>query len=153
MYRIDDALKEFLESGVAVIVGTGDAAGRPHVTFAWGPRVHESRTRMDVFLEAARSDRPLANLRANDRIAMTVAHPVIYRSVQLKGRFYESAPLDEADQAWVTRHRDDFLVTTSLIGDPPAAIQAMWLDEVIRITFDTEAAFDQTPGPKAGRAL
>ena len=39
VYRINPELKEFLESGVACLVGTGDAGGRPHLIHGWGPRV------------------------------------------------------------------------------------------------------------------
>jgi len=153
MYRIDDALKEFVESGVAVIVGTGDARGRPHVAYGWGPRVRTDRTTMDVFLDLARSGASIANLRANGRIAVTFAHPVSYQSVQFKGTFLDAGEPDDADTAWVRRHREEFLVATSLIGDPPAVIQNRWLEEVLRIAMNVERAFDQTPGPDAGRPL
>ena len=153
MYRIDAGLKEFVESGVAVLVGTGSADGRPHVAQGWGPRVSDDGSTVDVFLDAARADQSLANLKANGRIAVTLAHPVSYRSVQFKGAFRDSREPDEADRSWVEQHRENFLVTTSLVGDPPWVIRGMWLDETIRISFEVERAFDQTPGPEAGKPL
>lgn len=152
-YQIDAGLKEFLESGVAVIVGTGDADGRPHVAWAWGPRVRPDGVTVDVFLDALRAEQTLSDVKANKRFAMTVAHPVYYRSVQLKGTFRRVAQPDEADEAWVRKHREAFLVATSLVGDPPAAIRSLWLDEVVRVSFRVEQAFDQTPGPRAGTPL
>jgi hypothetical protein len=153
MYRIDDSLKEFLESGVAVMLGTGSTDGRPHLAFGWGPRVRDDRTSMDLFVDTARAGRPLANLAENERIAVIFAHPVSYRSVQLKGSFRDSGEPSENDLERVRRHRDDFLVTTTLIGDPAATIQNLWLDDVVRISFDVGGAFDQTPGPEAGKPL
>jgi predicted pyridoxine 5'-phosphate oxidase superfamily flavin-nucleotide-binding protein len=153
MYPIDESLKEFIASGVATLVGTGDTNGRPHVVYGWAPRVADADGRVEVFLDAARADRTIANLRANGRIAVTVAHPVSYRSVQLKGDFREVDEPSEADKVYVQQRRDDFLTTCALIGDPPEAIRNLWLEEVVRVAFTVRQAFDQTPGPNAGKPL
>jgi general stress protein 26 len=154
MYRIDDDLKELVESGIATIVGTADDEGRPELAYGWAPRVSASGTAMEVFLDTERAHATLKNLRSNGRIAVTIADPMSLRSVQFKGhaRAIEDAP-DEADRAWVQQQREAFLITTSLVGDPPSAIRNMWLDEVLRVTFEVERAFDQTPGPRAGTPL
>lgn len=153
MYSIGDELKEFLESGVATIVGTGDANGRPHMAYGWAPRVAGREGVVEVFLDRERADQTLADLRANGRIAMTVAHPVTYRSVQLKGRFRESGEPNDADKEWVHRGREGFSVSTALVGDPPGVIKNMWLEETVRVAFEVDGAFDQTPGPEAGKPL
>ncbi len=153
MYRVEDDLKEFVESGPAVMIGTGDGDRRPHVMFGWSPRVGADRTSIEVFLDAARADTTLRNLQANGRIAMTIADPVSYRSVQFKGRFRGSEPPTKSDLAWVRRGREAFLAVTSLIGDAPGMIRSLWLDAVVRIDFDIENAYDQTPGPGAGKPL
>ena len=49
--------------------------------------------------------------------------------------------------------REAFVVSTSLIGDPPEAIRGMWMDGIVRLAFRVERAFDQTPGPGAGKPL
>jgi hypothetical protein len=152
MFRIDDSLKEFIESGVATLIGTGDSGGRPHVAYGWAPRVTEEGT-VEVFVDAARAERTLANLEANGRIAVTVAHPVSVRSVQLKGRFRESGPPNPADKEYVQQRREDMVTSTSLIGDPPDIIRALWLEDVVRLSFTVDQAFDQTPGPNAGQPL
>jgi pyridoxamine 5'-phosphate oxidase-like protein len=152
-FRIDSDLKELIESGVAVLVSTGDVERRPEVAYGWGPRVREDGWTIDVFLDRARADQTLANVQANGHIAMTVADPVSYRSAQFKGSFGDAGEASAEDEAWVLRHREAFVVTTSLVGDPPEAIRGMWMDEVVRVSFKVERAFDQTPGPNAGRPL
>jgi hypothetical protein len=152
-YKIDQALKEWVESGVAVLVGTGDEAGKPCATYGWGPRVGEDGVTVDVFVDSLRAGQTLANLRANGRIAVTIAHPVSVRSVQFKGTVRDTGQPDERDNAWVAKQREDFVVSTALIGDPPATIRNLWLDDVTRISFTVEKAFDQTPGPEAGKPL
>ena len=84
---------------------------------------------------------------------MTVADPVSYRSAQLKGRFVDSGDPTEVDRTWVQRHRDMFLVATTLVGDSPTAMRNRWMDDTVRVTFRVERAFDQTPGKNAGIAL
>ena len=153
MYEIDDSLKEFIESGVATLVATGDSSGRPHVAYAWAPRVAENDGHMEVFIDTARADRTIANLRANGLIAVTMAHPVSYRSVQLKGNFGDVGEPSVEDQAYVQQRREDFLTCTSLVGDPPESIRNLWLEDVVRIAFTVDQAFDQTPGPDAGKPL
>lgn len=153
MYQIDDALQSYVESGVATIVGTGDERGRPEVAYAWGPRVRADRRLLDIFLDLDRSDVTLANLHANGRIAVTFADPVTLRSVQFKGRFVEQGEATEDDREWVQRQREAFLVTTSLVGDPPSMIRNLWMEQVVRVTLEVDQAFDQTPGPDAGRPL
>jgi pyridoxamine 5'-phosphate oxidase-like protein len=152
-FRIDGDLKEFVESGVAVLVSTGDEQRRPHLAYAWGPRVRSDGSTIDVFLDTARSGQTLANARANGKMAMTVADPVSYRSVQLKGAFGDTGEATAEDAAWVQRHREAFVVSTSLVGDPPEAIRGLWMDDVVRVSFSVERAFDQTPGPGAGKPL
>ena len=152
MFRIDDNLKQFIESGVATLVGTGDKAGRPQIAYGWAPRVKDPAT-VEVFVDAARADKTVANLRSTGKIAMTVAHPVSVRSVQIKGRFIEvSGPAPE-DAPYVQQRREDFVTSTSLIGDPPETIRNLWMEDVLKLTFSVEQAFDQTPGPNAGQPL
>jgi hypothetical protein len=152
MFRIDDSLKEFIESGVATLVGTGDSTGRPQIAYGWGPRVKDESS-VEVFIDSARADKTLDNLRSNGRIAVTFAHPVSYRSVQLKGEFQAADEPDDEDREYVKQRREGFVTSTSLIGDPPETIRNIWLEDTVRIVFRADFAFDQTPGPNAGKPL
>lgn len=152
MFHIDAELKAFLESGVALQAGTASLDGKPHCGSAWGPRVNEDGT-VSVFLDTRRAARPLANLAVNPRIAVIFAHPVSYRSVQIKGRWKAtSAPTDD-DEAWVKHHRELFATNVILVGESPESVRNTWMTDVIRVDFAPDAAFDQTPGPGAGLAL
>jgi hypothetical protein len=152
-FRIDADLKAFIESGVAVLVATGNEQRRPHVTYGWGPRVRDDGRTIDVFLDTARAGQTLSNAQATRRMAMTVADPVSVRSAQFKGTYVDTGVPADEDSAWVQRHREAFVVSTSLIGDPPDAIRGLWMDDIVRVSFIVEKAFDQTPGPGAGKPL
>ena len=154
MYVIDDELKEFVESGVATIIGTVDRAGRPHIVFGWGARVGEDRTSVTVFVEEARASRPFSNLAETATVAMTVTSPVSYRSVQFKGALLATGSAEAADEPWVQKQRDAFQVETMLVGDSPQSMKNMAMSgPLVWLRFKTERAFDQTPGPEAGLPL
>jgi hypothetical protein len=153
LYRIGDDVKEVLESGCAVVVGTASAAGRPESMYAWGPRLQEDGSTLSVFIERQRIPVTLANARETGLVAIIVADPVSYRSVQLKGRFLRTGEASAEDEAWVQRHRESFATAVALIGDPERATRNYWMDDVVRFDVAVERAFDQTPGPGAGRAL
>jgi hypothetical protein len=108
---------------------------------------------VDVFLDAERASQTLANLKANGRVAMTIVHPVSVRSVQFKGTFRSEGSPSAEDVEWVQRGREEFSVSVALVGDPPEVIRNLWLPDAVRISFVVEHAFDQTPGPEAGKPL
>jgi predicted pyridoxine 5'-phosphate oxidase superfamily flavin-nucleotide-binding protein len=152
MFVIDAELKSFLEAGVAAQLGTASADGRPDAVNAWGPRVNPDGS-VSIFIDTVRAPRPLANLASNPRVAVVFADPVSYRSVQLKGRWRSTSKPSPAEDAWVERHRELLASTLALVGDDPQAKRNTSFDDVTRIDFDVEHAFDQTPGPRAGREL
>ncbi|HSE45610.1 MAG TPA: pyridoxamine 5'-phosphate oxidase family protein [Gemmatimonadales bacterium] len=154
MFSFDNDLKALVESPVAVVVGTTNAEKRPHAIYAWGPRVLEDMRSMQVFIEVPRASEVLQNLEATGVIAVTIADPITYRSLQFKGRFRSAAPAEEADLACVQRHREGFASVLSVIGDPRQVIENAWMQcGLIRIEFEIDRAYDQTPGPEAGRPL
>ncbi|MGH2608914.1 MAG: pyridoxamine 5'-phosphate oxidase family protein [Tepidiformaceae bacterium] len=154
VFRIDDDLKNLIESGVAVVIGTTDAARKPNVNYCWGPRVLNSRHSLHLFLECSRATPTRENLEQTGAVAITVADPITYRSVQLKGRHITTEPATDEDLAWVQRHREAFSSATALTGDSPGVRRNAWMeDALLRFEVEISAAFDQTPGPNAGRPL
>lgn len=152
---LSDELRSFIESGVAVVAATADHEGRPHVAFAWGPRVLDDGRRVAFCLEAERAGQVLEDAQPGSALAITFGHPTTYRSVQLKGTTSASSPATEEDSARAAAHQDDFLSATALVGDDPTVIRACWNGDepLVRVEMDVARAFDQTPGPTAGQEL
>ncbi len=152
-------LKDFLESGVSVVVGTCDAACVPEAVRAWGPCVGRDRRSVSFCVALSTSGRTLKNLRDSNRIAATFALPTNYKTIQLKGRCVGTARPNRQDMAAVERHRDSFLASTGRVGVPKRFIDGLWQRELmesalmVKIRFVAEQAFDQTPGPDAGSPL
>ena len=155
MFVIPDELRSFIESGVAVVAATADSEGRPHVAFAWGTHVLEGGTRVAVCLESSRAEQVIEDAREGTAIAVTFGHPTTYRSVQLKGTTRTATAAGPHDEARAAAHQGDFLSATALVGDDPSTIRSCWSgqESLLRLEFDVERAFDQTPGPGAGREL
>ncbi len=153
MFVISAPLKEFIESGVAVLIGTVAPDGSPRLAYAWGPRVHPDGQRLTVYVDEPRAGSLLEGRASNPQVAATFTDPVSVRSVQVKGRILDIGVPTEAERAWVTRHREAFTASTSLIGDPPNVIRNLWMEHTVRVELTAERAFDQTPGPNAGVAL
>jgi pyridoxine/pyridoxamine 5'-phosphate oxidase len=152
---LDDDLRSFVESGVASVAATASPDGRPHSVWVWGSRVSADGSSISVVVEDARASDLVADLRANPVIAIVYGSPVSYRSVQLKGRVTRIRPATITDRAAADRHRQLFHVETALVGDPQEVIERYWLEDTTRsvLEFAVERAFDQTPGPAAGREL
>jgi hypothetical protein len=157
--RIDHELAKFLESGVSVILGTRDTGLKPELVRGWGPRVREGGRRLDICLALGAAEATLGNLRANGKLAMTVAYPCSYRSLQIKGRCVAIAEPDQGDLVAVERHRDAFARQTEPVGVSQAFFVAFWQRELarspvlVRISLEPEHIFDQTPGARAGKPL
>lgn len=152
MYELNDDVLEYLRGGIAVQVATATPTGRPQATNAWGPRWNGDGT-ITLFLDTAAAGQTLANLAVNGKIAVITADPVSYRSIQFKGKWLSASQPTDEEREWVKRHRELFTTAMALVGDDPEAIRNRWLDEVTRVDFEVEAAFDQTPGPNAGLPL
>lgn len=140
-----------LESGGSAVVGTVDGDLLPDSTRAWGVQVRGDRLR---FLLPAASTRSVANLRAGGPVALTVTEVLQLRSVQVKGRavLVEDPTADDLERS--ERYRQAFFrAVHEADGSDPALLQRMYPDALVAVECTIEAAFDQTPGPGAGRQL
>ena len=146
-------LKEFLESGISVLVGSRDRLLVPEAIRGFGLRVEADGRELVVFVPDAWGGRTLANLRDNGRIAVGAARPRDHRSVQIKGSVVEIRPGDDDDRALLEGYRERLVDHFGAIGFPPRILHrlAAWPCHAVRLAV--EALFEQTPGPRAGTPL
>jgi Pyridoxamine 5'-phosphate oxidase len=153
MLVIDDELRELIESGPAISIGTRSATLVPHAVRGWGGRVAEDGRTVDIFIDKPGSDDLLADVRDNARIAACFVNVLTFRSLQLKGRCVEVKDPEPDDWAWVDRHREAFTSDCEVALIPPEVCRHLWSMQVMRVRFVVDEFFDQTPGPGAGRAI
>ncbi len=141
---------------VSVIVAGRDAAHRPHLMRAVGRRLSPDLRRVTVFLPAATSAQVLADLRANGLIAVVFSEPSTNRTVQLKGSDAVVTTLEAGDEAIVERYLQHFIDEIGELGfreNVARTILKAAPEDLVAVHFTPQAAFEQTPGPKAGEAL
>ena len=154
---LEEGTRALLACGVATVLGTHDAALAPEVTRGWGMRVLDDGITLEVCLGMPSGRRTLRNLEDNGQIAMTCVRPSDYRQVQLKGRFLGSAEPTPEDRERVTRHQQAFMAEVEHVGIPRHLSAGFWRHDdpaaMVKLRFVVEEAYDQTPGPDAGRPL
>ncbi|HET7202541.1 MAG TPA: hypothetical protein VFI92_04155 [Steroidobacteraceae bacterium] len=153
--RLDPEHVAFIQGGVSVVVSARNEALVPDVLRGCGCRVSRDRRRVTVLAESARSGDVLDGVRANGMIAVVFSQPSTHRTLQLKGSDATVARATAADQRTARRHLEAWMADMQRIGYDPVFTRAARGDgaDLVAITFSVAAAFEQTPGPAAGRRL
>ncbi|QTQ36510.1 Uncharacterized protein ToN1_23700 [Aromatoleum petrolei] len=143
-------------AGVSISVGSSSADLLPSITRGIGCRVVPDRLRASVFVVAEQSRDLLDDVRDTRRIAVVFSEPHSHRTLQIKGRDAVVEALEAGDRDRIERYRAAFSAELGEIGFGPLFTHAL-IDsgggEVVAIAFTPCAAFDQTPGPRAGEPL
>lgn len=151
-----DDLRVLREAGASVNVGLVDDLGHPVVSRAFGLRViGEEPLRIDLLLsEALLSSLGRGPGSPPFAIAVTASAIALFRSIQLKGtvRDLRLAEPDHVAQAeadnevlWAALHQR--------AGAPREPFARVMPRHLLTVTVEVAEAFDQTPGPGAGRSL
>jgi len=138
---------------VAASRGTGNI---PFSSRALGLRLSPDLRSVTLFFSAADAHGLLANIRNNAMIAAVFSQPSTHQALQLKGSDAKVEKLLKSDQKIVASYRQAFVEHLKKFGYSPNLIEALLTpesDDLVAVTFTPSAAFSQTPGPKAGRAV
>lgn len=146
-------LVTFVHSGIAIHVGSADAALVPAVTRGCAPRVAADRRTIDVFVGRAQSTAVLANLAPGRPMAITLASPLDYRGIQVKGLSAGWREATEVDQVWVDDYWSRFEANASVVGFSVEHIRLLRSADLVRVTLVPTAFFRQTPGAGAGGSI
>jgi hypothetical protein len=151
---LDPGVIEFVHGGVAVGVATRDDDLRPEFARGWGPEVSADGRSLRLCVPAPQGSRMRSNLEQNGALAVGFSPPTIARAVQVKGVAARVSEADDADVGRVERHLASFVVECVRIGVPPDLSRRMFMGTgLVAVEFSIDEAYDQTPGPTAGRRL
>lgn len=138
----------------ALLVGFVDASGDPFATRGWGVTFDANASHGRVVV-------PTADLRhaglddtnlGDRRIALNYVDIGSLRCVQLKGSFLSIEASTQADVEVYTTFRNRFFSAANEVDLlSTELLERLEPDEVATCTFSVDVAFDQTPGPGAGR--
>ena len=145
-----------IDQGVSVIVASRDAQLRPSVMRAMGSQISADGSCITVYLRPSQAQPRLADLAAGGPIAVVFSDPASNRTLQVKAGAARARAASPADQAVLRRYRGSMQQRIGQVGfgaDYVAAMLAAPADDLVALEFTPEAAFDQTPGPRAGRPV
>lgn len=117
-------------------------------------RVEGEGERVRVFVVLGRNPALVADLRAGRPIAVVLTHAPTLRSLQLKAKRATEVPLEPSDRQHIDAYID--ATVTGWARAPEPFVRTLLATEpgpIVAFQLEPEAAFDQTPGPKAGAAL
>jgi len=140
---------------VSIIVGSRDAALRPHLMRAVGYRLSADRRRVTLLMSQHSSREVLNDLRDNGQIAVVFSEPSTHHTLQLKGSDAVVTPCGPDDAALAELYLQAFVDEIGQIGfSAQVAHNILGHDnDLMAVHFTVTAAFEQTPGPAAGQAL
>lgn len=150
---LDAGLAEFLQSGVAIVAATRDAANVPALTRGGGCRVSGDGQTLTIYVATDQAWQCLDNVRATGSIAVVFALPTNYESYQLKGVDARVVAIDEQDRERVRTYRSAFFGNLAKIGMPEKLSAGLLPDApegFVGLMFTPTDLFRQTPGPGAG---
>jgi len=146
----------FIQGGVSIVASSCDARHIPSIGHIAGCRVASDRRRVTVLLAASQAPQLLADVRACGRLAVVFSRPTTHRSFQLKSDDACPRAATKYELAVVHRHTEAFAAEIAVLGHRPQQARAL-LDcadeDVVAIDFTPKAAFEQTPGPRAGTQI
>ncbi len=153
---LDAANGAFVESGLSIVVAARDAANVPTLVRAYGCRVAPDRRRVSVFVAPAQCPELLEDVRSTGAVAVVFSQPSTHRTIQLKGTDAAVERLEAGDADRMARQTKAFCADLALLGFAPTmghTLLASAGEDLVAIAFTPNAAFVQTPGPRAGAPL
>ena len=145
-----------VDRGVSVIVASRDAALRPSIMRGVGSAISADGAQVTVYLRRSQSRQLLQDIEAGGGVAVVFSEPPTHRTLQLKARAATLRPAGPTDQPLLDKYLAAMRHELAQVGygsDYVAVMLSAPLADVVALQFTPQAAFDQTPGPRAGAPL
>jgi hypothetical protein len=153
---IDAQLAAFMTRGVSIIAASRGPGNAPTIARAAGCRLSADRGRVTVLVAKSQAGALLDAVQATGSIGVVFSQPSTHRTIQLKGADAKVEPAAADDAVIVARYADAFAAEVCPLGYTEQMMRALvWAPDgdFVAVTFSPSAAFDQTPGPRAGSPL
>jgi hypothetical protein len=150
---ISDELAAFLESGLAIVVGTRDGALQPDGTGALAVRVERDRRHLTLFMFEDAGRAMLRNLESHPEIALDCDLPTSHRACQVKGTFVSCRPAELPERTIVDRQIEGFAADLETLGIPRTMMTGWKTWPCLALEIRATHVFEQTPGPGTGELL
>lgn len=152
---LSDEIGQFLQSGLGIILGVVGPDGRARTGRALAVRV-VGPDAIRVIYPAEGNAEILGTALATGAIAVTFSAPLTNRTIQVKSSTCRAEPVTAEDTTAIRQQTGVFADVLAAIGYSPAFVSGfcgMSSSELCVLSLSVEAAFEQTPGPGAGRSI
>lgn len=153
---LHDNIVAFIEREVAIDLASASADHHPSSCRGFACRVAPDRQRLTLFVRREEARQLLQDVLVQDAIAVVFCLPETEAAIQIKGRQVALSAVSADDMLDVQRYRDAFIDGIVRIGHPrPFAevYMAVEAGQMAAISFQPDAVFEQTPGPRAGQPV
>ena len=155
-FALEATIATFVEAGRSIIVSSVNRAGQVSLMRGLGARVSADRRLITLFLSRRQSEAVLAAVLETGVVAVVFAEPISNLALQIKGHNGRVRPIDDGDWAAVVEYQNQMVIEIGKVGFAEPFVRAMLAcrrDDVVALGFVPTAAFDQTPGARAGEAI
>ena len=152
---LSEEIALFLQSGLGIVIGVVGSDGRARTGRALAVRIVGPDV-IRVIYPAEGNAAVISTALAGGAIAVTLSAPLTNRTIQVKSSACMAEPVTAEDSAATGLQSDAFGDVLAAIGYTPAFVSAFCAistSELCALSLSVEAAFEQTPGPGAGRSI
>lgn len=156
MARLPDIWNEHLQQGCSLRIGSVTADGQPELHYGHGAWLLPDG-RMELIVRSLQGAELLAAIRATGRVAVSAGVPSTYRVLHVKGVDAEVLSVDAEQATRLAVYVEAWLQQIERFGADRrrviATFGALTPEQLSRVRFTPQAAWDQTPGPGAGQPI
>lgn len=150
---IDGELATFLQEGIAIQLGTRNAALQPNGVRVVAVSVEADGSHVVAYVPQAAAHHVLPDLEANGQAALVFARPPDERACQVKATFTGSRPATDEERERVQAQWERWVDRLAMIGVSRGTLEPWAFWPCVAIRLRPTAIFNQTPGPNAGAQL
>ena len=155
--QLTAAQAAFLQGPVSINVAASSRDGWPCVCRAQGCAVARDRRTVTLLLSDRRGRELLGALDGGSAIAAVFSRPATHATVQLKAsgatRVASNAALRACNVRYARALADELVALGYGAALGQGLVELLTDSDLVALRFTPEIAFDQTPGPSAGRVL
>jgi hypothetical protein len=145
-----------VDSAVSTALSSRDADNRPSIAKAAACRISADRLRITLLVDQQLAADVVRDLRAGSPVAAVFSEPATHRTLQVKALRAEVNPVTPSDREYARQHLEATIAHVVPLGYEEAGIRCYFghqPEQLVAVSFVPTAAFEQTPGPGAGRPL
>src|SRR4029453_7577865 len=141
---IDGELATFLQEGIAIQLGTRNAALEPNGVRVVAVAVEADGSHVVAYVPQTAARPVLSDLEANGQAALVFARPPDERACQVKGTFAGARPATDAERETVEAQWGRWIDRLAMIGVSPATFGPWVSWPCVAIRVRVSAIFNQT---------